>query len=127
MRRLFISTLAVLVVCLALCFASHRALRRTLDEAHGMTIGIFTDMEEERIDSARETLTALAVFWKEESVWMELICDHDDLHDVKELIIQARICIDYTDMEEFYSAVALIGEGIEHIREAEMLSLKNLL
>lgn len=127
MRRLFLSTLAVLAVCLALCFISHDALQRTLDEAHDMTISIFTDMEKGRIVSAREALTALAVYWKEKSAWMELICDHDDLHHVKELIIQAKICIDYTDMEEFYSAVALIGEGIEHIREAEMMSVRNLL
>ena len=127
MRRLFISTLTVLIVCLALCFISHHALGSALNEAHEMTISIFTDMEEARLDAARETLTALAVFWKEHSEWMELVCDHDDLHHVKELIIQAKICIDYADMEEFYSAVALIGEGIEHIQEAEVLSLKNML
>ena len=54
------------------------------------------------------------------------LCAHDDLHEVKERIIEAEICISYTAMEDFYGSVALIGEGIEHIREKEALSLANL-
>ena len=69
---------------------------------------------------------ALASLWDEKAALMEVLCFHDDLHEVKERIIQAEICIEYTDMEDFYGSVALIGEAIEHIRDQEALNLTNL-
>ena len=126
MKRLAIQTAAVLTVCLIVCTVSLIGLNRTLDEAHDMATVIYAAMENGKKDEAREQLVALATFWDDRAAVLELLCSHDDLHEVKEHIIQARICIDYKDPEEFYSAVALIGEGIEHIRDEEALSLSNL-
>ena len=84
-------------------------------------------MENGNISHARETLVALATLWDDHAVMLEMLCDHEDLHNVKERFIQAQICIEYTDMEDFYSTVSLIGEGIEHIRDQEGLTWTNLL
>ena len=126
MKRLTITVAAVLAACLAVCAASMLAVNAVLDEAHEMATEIFVTMEEGDVTGAREGLIALATLWDERSGLLELLCEHDDLHEVKERIIEAEICVAYTDMEDFYGSVALIGEGIEHIREKEALTLANL-
>lgn len=126
MRRLLIATIAVLVVCLGVCTWGLVTMNRILDDAHALTVEVFAAMEENDRTAVREGLVALATMWKEKSELLELLCDHDDLHNVGEHIIEARICLEYTDREDFFSKVALIGEGIEHIRDEEALTLANL-
>ena len=126
MKRLAVLTLVVLAVSLAVCAASMLTLNGILDEAHGISTSVFVAMENGDVMAAREGLVALATLWDEKSDLMEVLCAHDDLHEVKERIIQAEITLEYTDMEDFYSSVALIGEALEHIRDQEALSLTNL-
>ncbi len=126
MKRLAITIAVVLAVCMAICFASMWVVNSVLNEAHRMATDIFARMEAGDVTGAREGLVALATLWDEKASVLELLCAHDDLHEVKERIIEAEICISYTDMEDFYGSVALIGEGIEHIREKEALTPANL-
>lgn len=126
MKRLTIITCVVLAVSLAICVASMWMLDRILDDAHTKVTEVFVSMEQGDVTRAREGLVALATLWDEKADLLEMLCSHDDLHEVKERIIQAEICVEYTDMEDFYASVALIGEGIEHIRDQEALSLTNL-
>ena len=126
MKRLEITIAVVLAACMAICFASMWVVNSVLNEAHRMATDIFAQMEEGDVTGAREGLIALATLWDERSGLLELLCEHDDLHEVKERIIEAEICVAYTDMEDFYGSVALIGEGIEHIREKEALTAANL-
>ena len=126
MKRLTITTIAVLIAAVALCTWALIVLNGILDEAHEYTVDVFTQMEEGNITAAREGLVALANLWDEKMTLLEMLCAHDDLHEVKERIIQAEICIGYTDMEDFYASISLIGEAIEHIRDGEALRLTNL-
>lgn len=126
MKRLTITTVILFIVCLGACTWSLTTLNGILDEAHEYTVEVFTQMEMGNITAAREGLIALANLWDEKTTLMEILCAHDDLHEVKERIIQAEICISYTDMEDFYASVALIGEALEHIRDGEALRLTNL-
>ena len=127
MKRLIILVCALLAVCVGGCALIQWRLGVLLDDAHIHTVRIHASMEEGNITRAKDDLVALATLWKDYSRLLELVCDHNDIHAVKTHIIQAHICINYTDMEEFYSAVALIGENIEHIRDSEGLSLFNIL
>lgn len=127
MKRTAIVTAMVLILSVALCAASQCVLNGILDEAHGFSTGVFVSMENGDVTAAREGLVALASLWDDNLTLLEMLCAHDDLHEVKGRIIQAEICIEYTDMEDFYSMVALIGEGIEHIRDQEGLTWTNLL
>ncbi len=126
MKRLAITTAIVLICSLALCTWALITLNGILDEAHEYTIEVFTQMEQGNVTAAREGLVALASLWDDNTKLLETLCAHDDLHEVKERIIQAEICLSYTDMEDFYASVALIGEAIEHIRDGEALRLTNL-
>lgn len=126
MKRLTITTAAVLAACLILCTWSLITLNGILDEAHAYTVAVFAQMEQGNITAAREGLVALANLWTEKEALLEVLCAHDDLHEVKERIIEAEICISYTDMEDFYANVSLIGEALEHIKDGEALKLTNL-
>ena len=126
MKRLTIITAAVFVLCIAVCTWALITLNGILDEAHGYTVDVFTQMEKGNVVAAREGLVALANLWDEKMTLLEVLCAHDDLHEVKERIIQAEICVSYTDMEDFYASISLIGEAIEHIRDGEALRLTNL-
>lgn len=126
MKRLAITTAAVLAACMMLCTWSLVTLNGILDEAHEYTVEVFAQMEQGNVTAAREGLVALANLWDDRETLLELLCAHDDLHEVKERIIEAEICISYTDMEDFYANVSLIGEAIEHIKDGEALRLTNL-
>ncbi len=126
MRRLLILTLATLLVCAAVCTASQIAIDRLLTRAHDMNTEIHAAMENGDATGARDGLVALATYWDEHREILEILCDHEDLHNVGEHIIEARICMDCADAEDFYTAVALIGEGIEHLMDQEKLSWSNL-
>lgn len=126
MKRLTITTAAVLAACLILCTWSLITLNGILNEAHAYTVEVFAQMEQGNITAAREGLVALANLWTEKETLLEVLCAHDDLHEVKERIIEAEICISYTDMEDFYANVSLIGEALEHIKDGEALKLTNL-
>jgi hypothetical protein len=126
MKQLIIVTVSVFLVCIAICTVSTVALNAILNEAHELSTNAFVSMEEGDITRTREGLVALATLWDKHAQLMSLLCAHEDLHEVKQRIIEAQICIEYTDMEDFYSNISLIGEGIEHIRDQEALSLANL-
>ena len=126
MKKLTFITAGVFALCIALCTWSLTALNGILNEAHWYTVEVFAQMEQGNVTAAREGLVALANLWDEKETLLELLCAHDDLHEVKERIIEAEICISYTDMEDFYSNVSLIGEALEHIRDGEALRLTNL-
>ena len=126
MRRLLILTLTTLLVCVAVCTASQIVIDRLLTRAHDMNTEIHMAMEEGDETAARDGLVALATYWDEYRGILEVLCDHEDLHNVGEHIIEARICMDYTDAEDFYTAVALIGEGIDHLMDQEKLTWSNL-
>ena len=72
-------------------------------------------------------MVALAAYWDRWRHLFEVITDHDDLRDVKERIIQAQLNFDAGEREQFLSDIALVGEGIDHIREEESLHWSNLL
>lgn len=127
MKRLAVMIAVVLAASAAVCTGALAYLHGVLEEAHGLSTEIFVCMEEGDITAVREKLVELAAVWEESEGWMETFCDHDDLHEVKQRIIEAEICMEYTDMEDFYSSIALIGEGIEHIRDEEALSWTNLM
>lgn len=126
MKRLTIMVAVTLVLSLAVCTAGLYALNRVLDQAHSMTTDICMHMERGNEAAAEEGLVHLATFWEEHLSLLEMLCEHDDLHEVQERIIQAENCARYTDMEDFFVSVMLIGESVEHIRDEEALRLTNL-
>lgn len=125
MKRLKIMVFSVLAVSMAVCGAGLLTLNHILDQACDKATTICMYMEQGSEAAAEAGLVDLATFWADNMSLLEVLCEHDDLHDVQEKIIQAETCVRYTDMEDFYAAVMLIGESIEHIRDEEAIRLSN--
>ena len=79
------------------------------------------------LEGAKEYLAKLAGHWREMTPRLEILTDHNDLHNVAEGITDARISLERGFLDDYYKAMALLGEGIAHIRAQEELSLANLL
>ena len=127
MKRLIGITVTILAVSVAICLGAMLSLNGLLNRAHGMAVDIRVYAENGDESATREGLVALAAYWDRWRRLFEVITDHDDLRDVKERIIQAQLNFDAGEREQFLSDIALVGEGIDHIREEESLHWSNLL
>ena len=127
MKRLIAVTISVLTVSVLVCLGSLLSLDALLERAHDMATDVRVYWERGEEDAAREELVALATYWDRWRLLFEVMTDHDDLRDVKERIIQAQLNFAAGEREQFLSDIALVGEGIDHIREEESLHWSNLL
>ena len=127
MKRLIGITVVILAVSVAICLGAMLSLNGLLNRAHGMAVDIRVYAENGDEPATREGLVALAAYWDRWRRLFEVITDHDDLRDVKERIIQAQLNFATGECEQFLSDIALVGEGIDHIREEESLHWSNLL
>ena len=125
MKRLRMMVIAVFLASVAVCTACLLSMNSILDQASEKATEICMHMEQGDGAAAEAGLVDLATFWEDHLGLLEVLCDHDDLHEVKEHIIEAEICARYTDMEDFYAAATLIDESVEHIRDEEALRLSN--
>ena len=55
-----------------------------------------------------------------------MISSHDAIHEVKLGIIEAQICLECGDHDDFLRTISIAGEGLEHMAVSETLSLSNL-
>ena len=83
-------------------------------------------MDEGDTQRAEETLVELAEYIADNQFWLEVFCEHEDLHDIKVQLIDAQASIDFGSTEDFYQAIYRFGEGLEHIADVENIRLSNL-
>ena len=83
-------------------------------------------MDDGDVQLAEQTLVELAGFIAENQFWLEVFCEHEDLHDMKVQIIDAQASIDFGSREDFYQAIYRFGEALEHIADIEQIRLSNL-
>ena len=126
MKRTILITLAALLFAAAVCTASNRVINRVVDHARHLRTEAIEAMDERDAQRAKETLVELAEFIADHQFWLEVFCAHDDLHDIKEQIIDAQASIDFGSGEDFYQAIYRFGEGLEHIADVENIRLSNL-
>ena len=122
MRRTILITLTTLLISLALCTMSHIRVTRVVKHArHLRTEAIDVDDAQR----AETVLVELAGFLDEEQGWLEVLCEHDDLHEIKAAIIDAQASIEFGITDDFYQAIYRFGESLEHIADVESVRLTN--
>lgn len=126
MRRTIGITLGVLICALAVCMLSHAKIDRLTAHARHLRTEAIEAMDEGQIQLAEERMVELADYFSQNTPWLEVICDHDDLHEIKANIIDAQAAIEFGIEDDFYQAIYKFGEGLEHISEIERVSLSNL-
>lgn len=126
MRRMLMTTLAVLLFALGVCAFSMMSICRTTEHLRHLRSEAILHMEAGDIQAVEETLAEMANYLAENEGWMTVFCNHDDLHAIKGEIIDAQASVEFGIEDDFYQAIARFGEGIEHIASEEEISLSNL-
>lgn len=125
MKRMAIVTAVVLLFSLAVCIFSHTVIKITVEDARHMRTEAIGHMERGEIQAAEETLANLAQHLKDRQGLLEILCEHDDLHEIKEQLIDAQASIEFGSGEDFYQSIYRFGERVEHIADIEKLRLSN--
>ena len=126
MKRTIIITLTALLFAAIVCTASNRIINRVVDHARHLRTEAIEAMDDSDVQRAEQTLVELAEYIADNRFWLEVFCEHDDLHDIKEQLIDAQASIDYGSAEDFYQAIYRFGEALEHIADVENIRLSNL-
>lgn len=126
MRRMLAIVLCVLLASLSVCALSKYKIERFCERARHLRTQAIECMEANDVQQVEVTLVNLATYLDENLNWLEMLCDHEDLHDVKREIIDAQASIEFGIEDDFYQAIYRFGEGIEHIADVESLRLANL-
>ncbi len=126
MRRMTAIVICVLAVSLALCGLSKYQIDRFCARARHLRTQAIEYMDAHDIQQAEVTLVSLAAHLDRNRGWLEVLCNHDDLHDIKAQVIDAQASIEFGIEDDFYQAIYRFGEGIEHISDIESIRLSNL-
>lgn len=126
MRRTLIITLSALLLAMALCIFSGRGIHRVVERALQLRTEAIEAMDAGDVQLAEQTMVELASHLKQNLKWLEMLCEHEDLHDLKAEIIDAQASIEFGVADDFYQAIYRFGERMEHISESERLTLANL-
>ena len=126
MRRTLILTVSVFVLALCVCVCASAFLGSVIEEIRYLHNEAVRMTESGRTDEAREIMVQMATLWREKEPFLEIITSHDAIHEVKLGIIEAQICLECGDHDDFLRTISIAGEGLEHMRSVEALSLSNL-
>ncbi len=125
MRRTVLITLVTFLLSMALCTMSKVSVTRVVDHARHLRTEAIEAMEEGDVQRAETLMVELASFMNKKQGWLEVLCEHDDLHEIKGAIIDAQASIEFGITDDFYQAIYRFGEGLEHIADVETLRLTN--
>lgn len=126
MRRMLITTIAVFVLAMAVCTLTMTNVQRVTHHMRHLRSEAVLHMDAGRIQKVEETLVQLAAYLDENQTWLEMICDHGDIHAIKGEIIDAQASVEFGIRDDFYQAISRFGEGLDHIASIEKFSLSNL-
>jgi len=126
MRRMLIVTIGLLILSMALCTLTAVNVHRVTHRMRHLRSEAILHMENGEIQAVEETLAELANNLAENSGWMEMVCSHDDIHEIKGAVIDARASVEFGIEDDFYQAIYRFGEGLDHIASIEEFSWSNL-
>ena len=126
MKRTLLLTLAVLALSVLSCVGSSLFLGSVIEEVRWLHNEAVRCVENGQHSRAAEIMVQMATLWREKESLLEMITSHDAIHEVKLGIIEAQICLECGDHDDFLRTIAITGEGLEHMRSVEALSLSNL-
>ncbi len=126
MRRTILITLLVFSLAMGLCLLSGHSIHRVVEHALQLRNEAIEAMDNGDSQGTQQILAELAGHLKDNMNWLEMLCEHEDLHDLKAEIIDARTSIEFDNIDEFYQAIYRFGERMEHVSDAERLTLANL-
>lgn len=127
MRTMLIAALTVAVVTGSLCCWGISYIDEATDELSDLAMQLMDHAAAENYEGAQETITIMANQWARNRPVLEMLTDHEDLHNVTEHLVQGQTHLKYRHANDFYQSMALLNESLRHMRDSERLSLANIL
>lgn len=127
MRTMLFSALIAALLAIGVCAGGVAYVDEATDELSDLAIELMRYAEAEDYERAEETITIMANQWARRRPLLEMLTDHDDLHDVTERLVESRIHLKFRHANDFYHSMALLDESLRHMRDGEQLSIANLL
>lgn len=126
MRATFISMCAVLIASLALCGVSMYLHFTVIDDMDAICEDALKCVRDDDVEGAKQQVKALRESFDDTSTMLELLSDHDELHEILNCIVDARVALECEDVDDAYQALARMQGVLEHLRDHESMSLANL-
>ena len=126
MRRTLWITLLTLAAALLTCHIARVNINRFTMHARHLRTEAIEAMDEGDAQRAEVCMVELAIYFKNNMPWLQAVCDHGDLHELKANIIDAQASIEFGIEDDFYQAIYRFGEGLDHIADIERICFGNL-
>ena len=126
MRIKYIATIAVLIVSVAICFATTHVIQTAVSHTESFANESLSRFAKGNSKGALESLARLSERWNRRLPLLQMITSHDDLHDISLQTREAATNLKSGDTEEFKRSMSLLQEALDHLREQESVSLSNL-
>jgi len=127
MRTVFVSMCAVFALSLAVSLFSMYFQTNAIDELETLRMSAIRELETGDRAHFEAAIEKLEKRFDDHLSILELMASHSDLHEAYSYLVDARISLKYGDGDDAGQALAQMGEALEHIREGEKFSLKNLI
>ena len=127
MRTVFVSMCIVLILSLTLCMFSMSIQLHAINELSILCEKAASAVEDRDSELAARSISHLSEKYDSHAEVLEYFASHDDLHEVYSHLIDARICLEFGDLDDVSQALAQLSETLGHIRAHERFSLKNLI
>lgn len=127
MKKRTIFILALLAVSVGICIFSLMFVNSTMDEMEEMRLEAMNHMENGSKSDAEAVVTNMLSKISSRSKLLEMLIQHDDLHDMIMQLTDAKVSLSIDDIDDFKKAMSLFYENLEHIRAHERISLSNIL
>ena len=126
MRKTIWITLLTFISAITVCFLAKSNINRLVTHARHLRTEAIEAMDEGQVQLAEERMVELAGYIARNQGWLEIVCDHADLHEMKGNIIDAQASIEFGIEDDFYQAIYRFGEGLDHIDSIERIRFTNL-
>ena len=126
MRKTIWITLLTFIAAIAVCTLTKTSINRLVTHARHLRTQAIEAMDEGQVQLAEERMVELAGYIARNQKWLEIVCDHADLHEMKGNIIDAQASIEFGIEDDFYQAIYRFGEGLDHIDSIERIRFSNL-
>lgn len=126
MRRMILTTAIVFLLSMGICTFSTMGIERVVERCQELRNEAVMAMDSGAIQETEEGLSALATYLEEHQGWLEILLEHEELHEIKNQILEAKLGLEYGVEDDFYQAIAKVNEALEHVRSIERMSLSNL-
>jgi len=126
MRRMILTTAVVFLLAMGICTFSTLGIERVVDRCQELRNQAVMAMDSGAVQETEEGLSALATYLEEHQGWLEILLEHEELHEIKNQILEAKLGLEYGVEDDFYQAIAKVSEALEHVRSIEQMSLSNL-